>query len=171
MNNKLILIALVLSVVGVGLAGSVKVYAQSSVHPASALVHRLASRFGLQAGDVQAVFDADRSDRRAQMESKYETRLSQYVKEGKITEIQKQLILAKHEEIQKNRLSELEQFKSMNTDERIAARKARITSMDAGRKSLEEWATSNGIDMQYVMGFGMHTDFGSMGKMGSMRGF
>jgi len=75
-------------------------------------------------------------------------KLAQAVKDGKITEAQKVAILAKLEEVRK--ANNPETMKKMTDAERK-------TAMEAQKTELEAWATSQGIDVQYV----------TMGMMGS----
>jgi hypothetical protein len=133
-RNKIVIAALVLSVVGAGVLGVNSVSAQST--GTTSLVQKIAQKFNLNQSDVQAVFDQDHQDRHAQMAANYETQLSQYVTDGKITEAQKQLVLAKHKEMETNRETEMQ--------------------------IMQNWAKENNIDLQYLMphgGKGMHKKF------------
>ena len=147
MKKQLAITALVITIAGAGLFTSTKVFAQSTTgtNPMSSMVQKIADKFGLNKNDVQAVFDQERTERQAEMQAKYETQLTQYVKDGKITEAQKQLILTKHKEIQANRTSEMQSMQGKTQAERK-------TAMDAKRTELETWATQNGIDVKYLMG-------------------
>lgn len=136
LKNKAILIALILTLAGMGLIGINTVQAQNTnPNPFSTLVQKIADKFGLKKEDVQAVFDQDRADRQIEMEKKYLARLDQLVKDGKITEAQKQLIINKHKE-------------------RKTIREANKTKMETERKELEDWAKQNNINPQYLFGFG-----------------
>lgn len=155
MNKKALFIALAAAVVGTTLFASTKAYAQevTNVHPMSQLVQKIATKFGLQASDVQAVFDQDRTDRKAEMEKKFEETLIQAVVDGKLTEAQKQLILAKNKELEASRTAHKpEDMQGKTEEERKAAMEANKTKMEVERKALEEWATQNGIDTKYLMG-------------------
>lgn len=156
MNKKIILAAIAVTVLGAGALTARSVSAQSAStdqDPMSSLVEKIANKFGLQESDVQAVFDEQRREHEAQHKAAFETQLSQYVTEGKITEAQKQAIIARHAEMLSNRQSMMEKFESMTDEERKAA-------MDSERQALEAWAKENGIDMQYLLqrpsGFGKH---------------
>lgn len=115
------------------------------------LVNKLATRFSLKEGDVQAVFDEDRTERRQEMQLRMETvlndRLDAAVSIGKITKEQKSLILAKHEELQKQRETDRESWQSKTPEERR-------TAMLELRTELEAWAKENNIDAAYIMGEG-----------------
>lgn len=107
----------------VGLAGIAS--AQTSTSNTS-LVDKLATKFGLNKTDVQAVFDEQKTERQAEHKAEVSERLQDLVDDGKITAEQKTKIEAKHEEQQ-------------------AAR-------EAERTELEKWATDNGIELRYLMG-------------------
>jgi hypothetical protein len=95
------------------------------------------------------VFDQHRQQMQSNMEQKYEQHLDQLVKDGKITDAQKQLILAKHKEIVQKMQSNKDSFKNMTADQRKQA-------MQQEKTDLENWAKQNNIDLKYVVGgFGM----------------
>ncbi len=126
----------------------------------SNLVQKIAQKFGVPQADVQAVFDADKQDHMQQMQAQTEQRLTDLVTAGKITQAQKDLIVAKQKELEANRQANFEAFKGKTPAEHKAA-------MDAQRTDLEAWAKTNGIDMQYLMmGHGMGGRGGHRGGMG-----
>ncbi len=130
-----------LTIMGVTLLGTTVAYAQESGSNGNpSIIQKIAQKFGLNEADVKSVFDQNRADKKAQMETKFEARLDQLVKDGKITDAQKQLIIAKRKEIS--------------------------GQTQTGRKGLTDWATINGIDLKYLMGgMGMRGGFGrGMGK-------
>ena len=134
MNKKLIVVAITaLTVAGAILATSTQVSAQNSV---SSLVQKIADKFGLKKEDVQAVFDQAKTDRMAQRQTMFEDELTQLVKDGKISENQKQLIINKRKELMTNRKTK--------------------------RSELQDWAKQNNIDLKYLMGLWK----GPMGKRG-----
>jgi hypothetical protein len=153
-RERVIIPVLLLTVAGVTLYGSSQAFAQDA--NGTTLAQKIADKFGLNKNDVQAVFDQARSEHQADMETKYEARLTQLVTEKKITDAQKKLILAKHKELEAKRQSA---FASMK-DKTPAERK---TAMEAEKKALDDWAKQNGIDVKYLMG-------GFGGERG-MRGF
>lgn len=100
MNNKIIFSAiLVLALIGVGIFSITSVKAQTTNNPASSLVTLIANKFGLKQTDVQSVFDQHQADRQAEMESRYQAMLDQAVKDGKLTENQKGLVIQKRQEL------------------------------------------------------------------------
>jgi hypothetical protein len=91
MKKQIIVSALVLTTLGAGLLSTQSVFADDT-NRQETLVTKIAEKFKLNKTDVQAVFDANRSERRASMEAKYEERLKQLVTDKKITEAQKKLL-------------------------------------------------------------------------------
>jgi len=169
-NKKLLLSALFITMIGAGILTSSQVLAQNTPdgqNPMQSLVQKIADKFGLKKEDVQAVFDQDRSDRQAEMETKKLAELDQLVKDGKITEAQKQLIINKQKERETNRQTEMQTMQGKTDEERKAAFEANKTKMQTERKALEDWATQNGIDVKYLMGgFGGHGGPGGPGGPG-----
>lgn len=164
MNKKILLTIAAVSIVGAGLLTSTTVFAQNTAegqNPMTSLATKIADKFGLKKEDVQAVFDAERQERQKEMETRYEDELSQAVKDGKLTENQKSLIIAKQKELNSNRQTTMENMKNKTGDERKAA-------MKKERTDLETWAKENGIDIKYMRGgFGMsHKGPGGPGPNG-----
>lgn len=146
-HRTLLLTAATVAVIGGTLLGSTNVFAQSATTdggPMSPLVQKIADKFGLNKDEVQAVFDESRAEMETQRKAEYETRLTQLVTDGKITEAQKQLIIAKNAELEAGRKAAMDSMKSATDAERKDA-------MDAMRTSLESWAEDNDIDLQYLM--------------------
>jgi cytochrome c1 len=169
MKSKLILPALVVMATGAALLGGNFVHAQATTTDAGqhvSIIQRLVDRFGLKEADVKAVFDEERTARQAEMKAKEEERLNQLVTDGKITEAQKQLIIAKRAEMETNQ----EAMPMKDTSLTPAERKA---NMEARKTELDNWAKANGIDVQYLMGgFGGrgHGGFGMPDGMPMMSG-
>jgi Skp family chaperone for outer membrane proteins len=107
------------------------------------LIQKIIQKFGLKEADVRSVFDSFHQDRVNQMKTKNVDRLTQLVKDGKITEAQKKLMIAKQEEMQKNAQSQRDALKDKTPEQRKAI-------MDAKRAEIEKWAKDNGIDIQYL---------------------
>ena len=164
MKNSMKLAAITVTAAAVMVWGATSIYAHGwGGADQNTLVQRLVQKFGLKTADVQSVFDTVHEERQAQMEQKIADRLDTFVKDGKITEAQKRLILAKHEELQKNREADLQAWQNLTPEERR-------TKMDAQRADLENWAKQNNIDVQYVLGFGREMGRG-MGRGMGMNGF
>lgn len=160
MKNKIIITTAILTIVGASLLSAAPTYAQTPANPITSLIERIAQRFGLNKTDVQKVFDDFHQEKQNQMIANFETKLNQLVKDGKITESQKTLILQKQKELAANRQQEMQDMKNKTPEERRAA-------MNAKKQELENWAKQNGIDLQYLFpfgkGVGMH-GFGMKGR-------
>lgn len=111
------------------------------------IVSTLSQKLGVSEDKVQKAFDEIHSDRRAEMESRYQDMLSQAVKDGKLTEAQKKLLIAKHNELFSQRETHFDELKNMTPQERKA-------KMQKRRDELENWAQQNDIDPSYLAGFG-----------------
>jgi len=147
MKNTVIAIGVVVAiVVGVSFV-SPYTFAQDMVSPKNSLVEKLASTFNLDKTKVQAVFDQEFKAHHAERQAKFEEKLTQLVKDGKISEAQKQLLLQKHQQMQESRQEQMEKMKSMTVEERKAA-------MEAHKKELENWAKENDIDVQDLFPMG-----------------
>jgi hypothetical protein len=141
--------------------GSTKVLAQtSSSGPFSSLIDKITQRFNLNRADAQSVFDQYKDDRKNMMETRLIQQLDSLVSSGKITESQKQLILAKRQELQADRVSNLEKFKNMTPDERKKA-------IADEHQVLTDWAKQNNIDLTLLTGRGL----GHFKGMGRSRGW
>ncbi len=132
------------AVTSIGIAG-----ATAGMHMVSAesnggdtLVDKIAQKFSLNKNDVQAVFDQQKGEMKAEHKAKMEARLSQAVSEGKLTEDQKAKIIAKFEELDANRPS-LQEIKTENPDQ---IRQGKLERHD----DLEQWAKDNGIPEEYI---------------------
>lgn len=161
---------IVISTVVLGVLSLVAVLGVHSVGayengPYSNIVQKLVGRFNLNADEVQQVFDEAREERREEMQARFgergekmrvgfEERLNQAVSEGKITEEQKQALLAKKVETQTN----FEELKDLSFEERKE-------NMEARRQEVQAWAEENGIDLSLVPVF-----FGG-GRRGGHGGF
>ena len=120
---------------------------KTGFNPMSNLVNAIATKFNLNTADVLKVFD----DQRAQMQQQRQTQqlahqktmLDQAVKDGKITQTQEDLIIAKQ--------AEVKTFMGTLAGKTGAERQAAIkTETD----SVQAWAKTNNIPEQYVMMFG-----------------
>ena len=125
--------------------------------PGTTLVDDLATKFHLNKTDVQQVFDAHHQAQMAKGEAKSEERLTQAVKDGRITEAQKALILAKHKEMIANREAA-----------RMADPGKRHTDMEQQRDDLKVWADQNKIPLDLTFGFGGRGGHG-MHPMGGVK--
>ena len=146
--KKGVIAAAAVATVGVaGLTATQAVLAatDSTDNPESSLVDKLATKFGLNKSDVQAVFDEDHSEREAEHEAKAAERLQALVDDGTITAEQKTAIEAKIAEMKAERESERDSFKDLSADERKA-------KMEEKKAELDKWAEENGIDLTKLRG-------------------
>lgn len=140
MKHK-ILIPLAVFVVLGGIAfGSSRIYAESYDSSEVTIIQKIAQRFGVSESDVQAVFDEMHKERQEHMQVQMADRLTKLVTEGTITEQQKQLLLAKQEELQTSRIVNREAMKSMTPEQRKE-------EMNKQKQELEAWAAEHGIDL------------------------
>ncbi len=144
-KQKIVISALVMAIAGVGLFTTAQAFAQETGTSTSSIVQKIADKFNLNKDEVQKVFDEEHAARHAEMEVKYTEYLSQAVTDGKITEAQKELILAKRKELMAEREAKMAAMKDKTEAERRAA-------MKSERAALQEWATQNNIDLQYLRG-------------------
>ena len=145
MKNKIILPVVATVLVGAALFSAVPIFAQTTNTGQENLIQQIAQKFGLKTADVKAVFDQNKTDRQAKMQQTINTKLDQLVKDGKITQAQKDLIVAKQKELQAARAANA----GNKTNLTAAQRKAAMATQKA---ALEKWAKDNGIDIQYLMG-------------------
>lgn len=149
MKKIVLLIALTVLTIGVITTKSALAEDTRPANPMASLVTKIAAKFNLNQEEVQAVFDEERQERRQERQRWEEDRLSQDVADGKITEAQKELILAKREELEATRQTHL--GATLSEEERSALR-------EKHRQEIEAWGEENGIDPRYL------------GRMGGRRG-
>lgn len=136
--KKSFLAAAAVGTIGIGsLTATLAANAQSS--DSENLVDKIASTFNINKDEVQKVFEENRSERKAEFEQKQQERLDQAVADGKITAEQKDLIVAKFEELK----SFKESLKDKTKDERKQA-------FQENRDSLKSWAEDNNIPLNYL---------------------
>lgn len=156
-RKKLIIALVVVGLATVGIGGAYAATTKSGNHMSS-LVTAIASRFNLNASDVQVVFDEQRTLMHEQMQveknQRITDRINEAVTDGKLTQEQANKILAKMAELEANRTA-LEG----KTPEEIR------TLMQAEMKTLKQWASDNDIPTQYLQfgkGIGRGHGFGPM---------
>jgi len=142
-QKKLLTIAGLLVTAGAaGVLGLSHVSAESSTGDSN-LAEKIAQKFNLNKDEVQKVFDEAHAERKAEHHAKIEERLTQAVKDGKLTEEQKSKILAKLEEIKQDRPSK-EDLEGKTDKER------RALKVDK-HEDLEQWAKDNDIPEEYLL--------------------
>jgi hypothetical protein len=148
MNRNLILPVITLGIVGATLIGINSTLAQCPADPSS-LVQKLAKKFNLKEADIQQVFNEDITEHKTQMHQRIEERLTQAVKDGELTEAQKQAIIAKQQELEKEFVAHKDNFKDMAPEQRRA-------EMEKRHSELEAWAKANGLEGKFMMFLGDH---------------
>ena len=150
LSKKILIPVLAAGILGVGVVGVSQVHAATNTDPSSSLVDALVKKFNLDKTQVQTVVDEfhnqRKAERQATMKTKVEDRLTQAVKNGKLTEAQKQAILDKLASVKNS--FDANAFKNMTPDQKKAA-------IQKQREELKAWAKSQGIDPVYLMFFGM----------------
>lgn len=111
---------LLISAAGVG----ARVVMAQNLDSYPSIVQKLAQRFNLNPDEVEQVFDEERDERRQKVQDNFEEELDEAVKDGKITEAQKNAILKKQAEMQEEQ-------------EKL-------------REELENWAEENSIDFEQI---------------------
>lgn len=138
--------------VGGGLFGASQVLAQTNNnHPS--FIEQLAQKLGIEQSTVQRAVDEIKQDNKSQVQTRFNDTLDQAVKDGEITEAQKQLILQKRQELQNTKAN----FKDMTPEQRRQA-------MQNQKQQLDDWAKQNNIDLKYLFGSG------SFGHLGGFKG-
>lgn len=151
MKKQLLVSVFTVAAIGSGIFAT-QAFAQSEVKPDDTLIQKISDTFKLNKGDVEKVFVTHHSERKAEMEKKFEERLGQAVKDGDLTDAQKTLILNKRKEMVAEMQSKKESLKDMTPDQRK-------TTMQQSHAALEEWAKQNNIDLKWL-GFKMKMHFG-----------
>lgn len=134
---------LIIALMATGALGVQAVFAQEDpmYRP---LVQRIADEFGLDEDQVEQVIEELREERQAEMHARWLELLDQAVKNGKVTEAQRQALLAKHAAV-------FEQMQAI----RLLPFTERHSEMDRVREEFNAWAEENDIDLQAV-GLGFH---------------
>ncbi len=144
-KRKMIIPALVLgvaTVVGVSSFSNVSANEESQYSP---IVQRIAEKFSLNQDDVEQVFEDGREEHRAEMKKNREERLSELVSEGKLTEDQKNALIAKQEENRVKSEERRNEFQNLSREERQAKMKE---SRETNKAEMEKFAEEQGIDLK-----------------------
>ena len=121
-------------------------------------IQALAEKFNLSEDEVDSFLEEQRTARQEERKTEREEHLNQLVSEGKLTEDQKNALIAKMEENQAEREANREEFQNMTREERQAQRQQH-------REEMDEWFEEQGIDKDEL---GLR---GGMGKRHGGRGF
>lgn len=147
MKKRFIVYAILPVLAGAALIGGTVFAATSQAtktSPFSALATAIAQKFNLNSTDVQTVIDQTMTAERTQMEK---DRLAQAVTDGKLTQAQADLIVAKRASLEAEREANKTSFSAMTDTERQAA-------MEKNKADLQAWATANNVPVEYLFGGG-----------------
>ena len=136
-NTKIVAGALIAGTIGLGGVASVSAATTTTDASYSPIVEKIASKFNLNKDEVKKVFDEQHNEREAERQKNLEDKLTQAVKDGKITEDQKIKLLAKLQELHKTREANRQNIQEAKRDMQQA--------MQNERTELEQWAKDNGI--------------------------
>ena len=144
MNKKALMSLIAVGVIASGLVLNTTLAKADEKSGFSDIVSRIAEKFNLEEEEVQAVFDSVHDEHMQEMKAKFEDRLSNLVDEGKLTEEQKQALIAKHQEMELNLPKPGEE-----ASEDLHAQ------MKARHEEFRAWAEEEGIDLSLIgpMGF------------------
>lgn len=156
MNRKGLIGLMVAGVLLLGLLIGSGVVLAKSTNSYPLVVQKIADRFNLQPAKVNKVFEEVRQERWQQRGALFEQRLEAAVKAGTITKAQKEAILKKRAEIQK----EMEEIKTSNLTPQ-----ERWEKMSKLREEMRNWAEKNKLDLSLCLGGGFGPGFGQ-GKGG-----
>ncbi len=170
MNKKYLLYAIFPVIALVSISGFVLADSTNAnvINPMANIVNAIAEKFNLNVSDVQDVFDEQRAtmeanrqehreEMQADMQEKFNERINQAVSDGKLTQAQADLIIAKKAEL----CSQQTSMEGKTREEILAFQKSQ-------RDSLEQWAKDNNIPTGYIMFCGMGRGKGS-GDFGPQR--
>lgn len=159
MNKKIYVSIVGLILFGVLALGSVNAQA---FNPQLRITTQLAKKLGISEDKIQDAFDAIRLERQNEMFGKFEDRLDEQVEKGALTESQRDLIVKKHNALQKERQNKWEETKDMTPQERRVY-------MQKEHAELEKWAKENNIDSSLFFVFKREGHMGRKGMMGMWR--
>lgn len=95
---------------------------------------KIATTFNLDRAEVQKVFDQDRDERKTEIETKFNNRITEAVNNGELTQDQADKIKAKR--------TELKTFMDSQKDK---TKQERHEAMRTKRAELQQWAKDNNI--------------------------
>lgn len=143
MNKKFLIPLVALTIIG-GSAVAVSITKADEEANFPPIIQRLVEKFNLDEAEVTKVLEEAREERQAEMQARFTERLDQAVSDGTITEEQKQLIVAKHEELEALRQEEAQNRGNYSPEEWQ-------TKMQERREEMKSWAEENGIDLSVLM--------------------
>ena len=110
---------------------------EQSANGFPSIIQKLIDKFNLNPEEVTQVLDETRKEHQQQAQADFEEKLNEAVENGRITDDQKSIILAKHEEMKNSK----ENWKDLSPEERMEKGKTM-------KEELEAWAEQNGLDLK-----------------------
>lgn len=160
-NHKILILGALSALALTGTSLAQTAAAQTTNSPKDNLIAKIASKFNLKQEDVEAVFEEHHEEQRAIMKERFAERLDQAVTDGKITSVQRDLILNKQKEME----VKMEEIRDL--EDETAKREA----MQKLHTDLQQWAKDNNLQGKWLMPF--HIKVGGPGPghhgMGMMR--
>lgn len=133
---------------------------EQSANGFPSIIQKLIDKFNLNPEEVTQVLDETRKEHQQQAQADFEEKLNEAVGNSRITEDQKNKILAKHEEMKNSK----ENWENLSPEERKEKAKTQ-------QEELKAWAEQNGIDLKdFFLGQnkgargGFKSDFGLRNK-------
>jgi Spy/CpxP family protein refolding chaperone len=134
LKKQTLAIVLALGVIAsVGYFGGSYVMAGDTNPMHDSLITKIAQKFNLKEADVEAVFESVRDERQEEMKANRQEKLSQAVKDGVITEAQKNTLLSKMEEHLNERRENREEMQNWYKEQGIDETKLREYMRPVGK--------------------------------------
>lgn len=146
-SNVIIPTMLIIALMATGALGVQAVFAQEDPMYHT-LVTKIADEFGLDEDQVEQVIHELREERQAEMHARWIELLDQAVRNGKVTDEQRQALIDKHGEV----------FQEMESVRLLPFKERREETLRI-REEFRQWADENGIDLPAV-GLGFHHEPG-----------
>lgn len=144
-------VAILLATFAIG-AGSVFAKDQSTI-TFPPIIQKIIDKFNLNSDEVRKLIDEERQNQMAKRTTNFEERLTRAIADGKITEAQKTLILAKKVEMEQK----MKDLQGLTKEERKTKSKEYM-------QELKTWANSNGIKLNFIGGIGWNFNKGPKDK-------
>lgn len=150
MKKRILLIlpaAILLGALAIGTSTAfAKSQDQNGIPP---IIQKIIDKFNLNPDEVKKILDEERTTKLEKKNTNFEDRLTKAVTDGKITEAQKTLIIAKKAEIDQK----MKALQGLTKEERKAKEKEYM-------QELKTWADSNGIELNFIGGLGWNFNKG-----------
>ncbi len=167
-NTYLAVPVVALTILGGTLLATHSAQAETDSKPfgMDSIIQKLAQRFNLNESDVKAVFDEQHAEMETQMQAHMEDELSQAVADGRLTEEQKQKIIAKRAELKASHEDKFVVFKEGEkpSEEEMTALKSQH---DQEMAELKQWAQDNNVPFEYLMPKMFVRHIGGPGEVGA----